>query len=324
MVGPRISLVVAARNDDYGGNFLHRMQVFVNSLLTLWKRHELNGELIIVEWNPPEERPRLAQALTWPATAPSSAVRIIEVPRAVHRRLPNSDRIQIFEFIAKNAGIRRARGEYVLATNADIIFNGELMKFLATTILSPDCFYRIDRHDVGPQVPLDLGVEEQLRFCAANCVRVRTALGTIPLNYLSPLNRYVYSGYLNKLSPKQAIRWFMTKFILGIHTGAPGDFTLMAKRRWHELRGYPELPAHKSHLDLYVCFAAKSAGLSQVILKSPLQIYHQEHFAPAADQADYETYWRDVTRMWKSKEPVIFNGEDWGLAGQEAPEIALS
>ena len=32
--------------------------------------------------------------------------------------------------IAKNAGIRRARGQFVLATNIDIIFSNELVGFL--------------------------------------------------------------------------------------------------------------------------------------------------------------------------------------------------
>ncbi len=324
MVGPRISLVVAARNDDYGGNFLHRMQVFVNSLLTLWKRHELNGELIIVEWNPPEGKPRLAEALSWPPAGPSGSVRIIEVSKDLHGRLPHADRIVMFEFVAKNVGIRRARGEFVLATNADIIFNDELIKFLATESLSPDCFYRIDRYDVALLVPLDLPVDEQLRFCAENAVRVRGALGTFPLKYMSSHNNWIYEGYLTKLSPRAALRWFKTKFVYRIHTGAPGDFTLMARRRWQELRGYPELSAHKSHLDCYLCFMAKSAGLSQMVLRSPQRIYHQEHSAPKPGQADYEAFWRDAMRMSSSGRPVILNDESWGLGDAEPRELVIS
>jgi hypothetical protein len=56
---PYLSFVIAARNDDYGGNFLHRMQVFVNVLFWLWERHNLDAELVVVEWNPPKDRPRL-------------------------------------------------------------------------------------------------------------------------------------------------------------------------------------------------------------------------------------------------------------------------
>jgi len=37
----------------------------------------------------------------------------------------------LYQMIAKNAGIRRARGEYVLATNIDILFSSELACFFA-------------------------------------------------------------------------------------------------------------------------------------------------------------------------------------------------
>jgi len=325
MIEPRISFVVAARNDNYGWNFLHRMQVFINCLLTLWKRYELNCELIIVEWNPPEGAPQLAEALSWPEIT-RGRVRIIEVPAALHRRLPNSDRIAMFEYIAKNVGVRRAKGRYVLCTNADILFSQELIKFLASENLSPTCFYRIDRYDVGAQVPLDLPVDEQLRFCAENSVRVRSAMGTIPLKYASAKNYAVYRGYLRKLlSPQEAMRWFMLKFIFKIHTGAPGDFTLMAKQSWHDLRGYPELPSQR-HVDSYLCSMARGLGLRQMILKSPLRIYHQDHDSSemaGRPATDYELYWEDTKSMLRSGNPIIRNDETWGLGNEELPERTI-
>jgi len=323
---PKISFVVAARNDNYGGDFLHRMQVFVNCLFALWRRYDLNGELIIVEWNPPEGAPRLAQALSWPPWTPPDRVRIIEVPAALHRRLPNSDRIAVFEYIAKNVGVRRANGQYVLATNADIVFSQELIKFLASENLSPHCFYRIDRYDVGAPVPLDRPVDEQLRFCAERSVCVHSRIGNIPLRPLARRSFNIYRGYLKKLWPKEAIRWFMTKFVFKIHTGAPGDFTLMAKTSWHALRGYPEL-ASQRHVDSYLCSMAKSSGLSQVVLKRPLRIYHQDHDCTEMARrpaTDYELYWRDTRAMLEFQKPVILNDETWGLGGQELPETTIS
>ncbi len=322
MIEPKISFVVPARNDNYGGDFLHRMQVFLNCLLTLSLQYELNSELIIVEWNPPEDRPRLREALSWPPANRPGAMRIIEVPNALHCRRPNSDRISMFEYIAKNVGIRRAQGEYVLATNADIIFSPELISFLANGELSPRCFYRIDRYDLGAEVPLDLPMRGKLRFCAENSVRVRTALGTFPLKYGSAKNSRMYRGYLKKVRPKEAFRWFRLKFGFKIHTGAPGDFTLMSRRAWHNLRGYPELPSQR-HVDSYLCSMAKSSGLSQVVLRSPLRIYHQDHDTTEMARrpaTDYDTYWGDTERMMKSGKPVILNNEAWGLGNEELAE----
>lgn len=319
---PAISFVVPARNDNYGGNFLQRMQVFLNCLLFLRQQHELSGEVIIVEWNPPKGKPRLAEALGWPPTISPGSVRIIEVPRALHCRLPNSDRIPMFEYIAKNVGIRRAKGKFVLATNADIVFSRELIQFLATAILSPKCFYRIDRRDLGAPVPPEWLPEQQLRFCAENAIRIRTALGTLPLQLASPKNFALYRDYLKKLRPGEAYRWFTLKFRWNIHTGAPGDFTLMSQSSWHELRGYPELPSQR-HVDSYLCSMAKSAGLSQVVLKDPLRIYHQDHNSSEMARrpaTDYQRYWKDTRRMLKAGKPVILNDETWGLGNEELPE----
>ena len=60
---PYLSVVAAARNDDHGGNMLRRLQTFVNGLTGQTKRHSVPIELVLVEWNPPGDKPPLAQAL---------------------------------------------------------------------------------------------------------------------------------------------------------------------------------------------------------------------------------------------------------------------
>lgn len=323
---PKVSFVVAARNDDYGGNFLHRMQVFVDSLLTLMNRYDFNAELVIVEWNPPEGKKSLADALTWDNLGRDDRVRIIEVSPALHSKFNNSDRIPMLEYVAKNVGIRRATGEFVLVTNADVVFNQELISYLASEPLSPDCFYRIDRYDVGAKPAPELSLDDKLHFYAENAVRVRSAMGTIPIKRFFAGNRAVYRGYLRKLfSPREAFRWLILTFMYRIHTGAPGDFTLMAKESWDKLRGYPELPTQR-HVDSYFCSMAMSSGLSQVILKSPLKIFHQDHDISemsARPMTDYEMYWNDTKKMLNLKEPIIHNAENWGLAEETLPETKI-
>jgi len=93
---PRVSVVVTARNDDHGGSLLKRMQIFVDGLLEQARRHGLNAELIIVEWNPPPDRPRLADVLQWPHQAGPCTVRIIEVSPAIHRRYGYADKLSLF------------------------------------------------------------------------------------------------------------------------------------------------------------------------------------------------------------------------------------
>ena len=178
---PYLSFVVASRNDDHGGDLLRRMQIFVDGLLNQCRRHDLPAELIIVEWNPPADRPRLAEALRWPEDTGPCAVRIIEVPESLHRRLRHSAQLPRFQMIAKNVGIRRARGEYVLATNIDILFSDELMAHFAARRLQPRRLYRMDRLDVAAAVPLPAPVEEQLAYCEQNLLRRNAREGTFRL-----------------------------------------------------------------------------------------------------------------------------------------------
>jgi len=169
---PYLSVVVAARNDDHGGNLLGRMQVFVDAWINQAKRHNLSSELIIVEWNPPAGRERLAKALRWPIDTGPCQVRIIEVPPEVHARYQQAAALPLYQMIAKNVGIRRARGEFILSTNIDIVFSGELFEFLASRRLERGRMYRIDRHDVMSGVPVDGTLDEQLAYCGSHLIRV--------------------------------------------------------------------------------------------------------------------------------------------------------
>jgi hypothetical protein len=69
-------------------------------------------------------------------------------------------------------GIRRARGEYIVCTNIDIIFSDELISFLAKKQLKPDKVYRSLRVDADENVPADQPVEEVLQYCRDNVIRV--------------------------------------------------------------------------------------------------------------------------------------------------------
>lgn len=175
---PYLSIVVASRNDDHGGNLLRRMQIFVDGLLAQCRRHQLSAELILVEWNPPADRPRLAQALRWPDDTGPCQVRIIEVSQRIHRRYRHAKELPLFQMIAKNVGIRRSRGQFVLATNIDILFSDELMEHFAARRLAPGRLYRMDRHDADPCVPLLVPVEEQLAYCRQHLLRLNAREGT--------------------------------------------------------------------------------------------------------------------------------------------------
>ncbi len=322
---PYLSIVVAARNDNYGGAFLARAEAFVNLLAALWSAEGAAAELIVVEWNPPEDKPPLMDALTWPGCPPNLTIRIIQVPRELHDSLLNSGKMPMFEYMAKNVGIRRADGEYVLATNPDLLYSEQLVSFMASGTLSEHEFYRADRYDVPRPVPRDLPVREQLNICARSAYRAATVNGFVPLSH--NLTRLVHLLRLPDRWPRRMLRrlWRRVKGQARLYTLASGDFFLMAKKHWCEVRGYPEMKSH-AFIDGYACFLAASLGLKQVVLKKTMRTYHQEHDRssqaerPSTDYSQYLEHGRQMTALGR---PLILNDESWGLGEQELRDYII-
>jgi hypothetical protein len=168
-----LSIVATSRNDDHGGFLTRRTQHFVDGLIAQCKRHGLRAELILVEWNPPPGRASLVQELKWPDHTGPCDIRIITVSAEVHRTFQHADKIRLFQMLAKNAGIRRARGEFVLATNIDILFSDDAIRHLRDR-LQPGFLYLADRVDVPAEVPTVDGFDGVLKFCEARAFRVNT------------------------------------------------------------------------------------------------------------------------------------------------------
>jgi hypothetical protein len=87
-----LTIVIAGRNDEYGGvngtgGSLERFQLSLRwmefHLSRLQRR--LSIEMIVVDWNPPEDRPPLSAVVFKPPSIAS--MRFITVPPAVHKAL---------------------------------------------------------------------------------------------------------------------------------------------------------------------------------------------------------------------------------------------
>ena len=299
---PYLSVVVAARNDDHGGGFLERMQVFVDAFVNQCARHQVAAELILVEWNPLPGRPGLREVIRWPSGAGSTVVRIIRVAPEIHARFAHSDQLPLFQMIAKNAGIRRARAPFVLATNIDLIFSDGVMNALARRSLKTGTLYRVDRHDVDSNVPADAPVAQQLRWCELHRIRISRRRGTEDLRTgafypiytsLRDLPRFTWNALLrHRFGAIAAGGRFVRRHVLrrrlvaGFrrlllrsrvrpHTNACGDFTLLAREDWLALRGYPELEIYSLHIDSLLLYMSRHAGNRERVLKAP--VYHIEH-----------------------------------------------
>jgi hypothetical protein len=256
----KLSIVIVARNDDHGGNFLNRMQKGLDNLFRLSAPSALDAEIIIVEWNNPVGATGLQNVLDWSqATLP---VRIIHVPKDVHDAIPESGNSPVFVCWGQNVGIRRAKGSFVLIATADILYSQDMVSFLANGNLDENFFYGAIRHDIGDN---------------GKVVQVRDG-----------------------------------EPYLGFHMNACGDFTMMARGRWEQLRGYPEVPFN-TYVDGTVLYLAGQTGMKQIVLTQP--IYHMNH-----DGA--ETGSRPVLDI--SRFPLPMNQhEDWGFRDIKFEETSI-
>ncbi|MCB1074711.1 MAG: hypothetical protein KDK59_04175 [Simkania sp.] len=301
-----LSVVACSRNDDHGGNLLYRMQHFVSCFIEQCKKHELKAELILVEWNPPEEKKTLEKALKFPVDKGPCSIRIITVPNEVASKLAHSEDLPMFQMIAKNVGIRRARGKFVLATNIDILFSDELMRTLRDELQRGNV-YRVDRLDIPSELPISESVDELLDFCKSHYFRINGRYGTQILQndewtfldtsasrhnkkYLS-LKNNLWAFWLRKLlllfdtggQPfnldfiTHLIRRVKYRFAMNIHANACGDFTLLSYDDWCMLRGYPEFKGFSWHLDAFLLYQALISGIQKKELSRDKSIYHIEH-----------------------------------------------
>lgn len=177
---PYLSVIVCTRNDDHGGSIKKRTETFLDCLVQQLKKYRIESELIIVEWNPPIDRPPLKEALKWPDGGEWCDIRIITVPPEVHKKFRHSSGLPLFQMIAKNVGMRASRGKFVLMTNVDILFSDTLMEFIGLRKLEEGKFYRVDRYDVPSEVLGDT-LDEKLAFCQNNTLHVTRKNGSYDL-----------------------------------------------------------------------------------------------------------------------------------------------
>jgi hypothetical protein len=322
-----LSVVMVGRNDNYGGDFRERAQHCINGLVSLLRSVELPSEVIFVNYNPLPE-PSIADFLDWPSSQGQTSVKVLTVPGSVHRSVVGKGvcrDVPVLEYVAKNAGIRRARGRFILCMNPDITLPPSFAHLIPR--LRKDCFYRADRINYehlengeprsftsmmlkGHTVPIaGTGRFNIAALRAVNETKCRW-------KRLSPR----IEGLLNFL--KWNVYYHTDEFRL--HCNASGDFMLMHRDAWHRLRGYREQAEISLHVDSLMVIQAAALGLGQHILSAP--ILHKEHgrrYDGSVENPEnvraYDFLLKEAQEMLDSQQPACYNDGDWGLSNFDLP-----
>ena len=286
-VGPELylSIVLTGRNDNFGGDFSERFLRALRFNHRQLAERGIRHEFVLVEWSPLPDREYLAKVVEegCPGLVPDHLVSYVVDPE-YHEAFSLNPRLAFQEFIAKNVGIRRARGKFVLTTNTDIYLGRALLEALARADLADETLYR--------------------------CVRVdlKDGLSTRDLTW-EILEDARNIEVVNAIRPP-------------CYTNASGDFLLLDRRSYCMLGGFNEVyRVAKIHIDGNFCVKARASGMRVAVLDA--HVYHvglgtlyanHPKYQPRPDMAP----WGDI--RWKS-DVVYDNHPNWGLAA--APSRAV-
>ncbi len=341
---PFLSIVFCGRNDNYGGDFTARLRRAVLHYARQINRVKLPAELIFVNYNPLPENTSITQLFDWP-TSPYLQIKIITVDHKTHASFIDESirkTYPVFEFLAKNIGVRRAKGKFVLSTNADILPSEKLFDFFSSKLLKKNIIYRCNRLDFKAETVADFINENEIK----NRVFIAYLQGGTFVKYL-PLSTdkwldicHSYNRFRKRVYGT-ASQWKVSKYIPVINQvskselflfdypcNASGDFTLMDKESWMRARAYPEDTWSAAHPDSLFLMQVALGGHEVRLLDAP--IYHQDHerrFDFRVKNPDiakmYVRLLADVAKMKTHDGLYLFNDENWGLRNEELEEIII-
>lgn len=318
----KLSFVVTARNDDYGGNLTNRMNTFIKMLAHFINKYSIPSELVIVDYNPLANKPPLSKELTLVKNGKFLSYRFIEVPETFHKKCPGNDKMPMLEFLAKNIGIRRAHGEYVLAMNPDIILSEEFIAWISTAKLDTNTYYRVNRHDITDNYfEPKLSVQEILQRAQLHVFMIFLNNKTQYRSWVAWLKRVLVSR--NKKSFMMCPLFNKKEDGLNkkiIHERAAGDFLLMHQSLWEKTGGYDQEPI-SAFLDSYILYVLYCFNVNQTIL--PYPIYHITHKVGRAGRPGIATeiFRGKIKKMLDDKIPYKEKDADWGFPDEKFNEI---
>jgi hypothetical protein len=216
----KLTHILTGKNDNYAGFFEERLYLTMKYNLHLYKKLGIDVEFLFVEWNPLQDKELLSTKLAQQFKDYDFKAYVIQPD--IHDKVVGKYAYMTFlEFFAKNVGIKRASGDYILCSNADIFLSEKVMSNFVNN-LSERTIFRAQRFDIDFD-KLTALTEDEYR-------------SAIVRPHEFPLHDKIY-------------------------VDASGDFTLAHKNLWLETNGYDENQRFvKVHKDSRFLYSANELG----------------------------------------------------------------
>ena len=248
---PYVSFVSYFRNDNYTSDFVLRVKRATRFLVGQLQRAALESEVILVEWNPPSDRPLIVESLGALPQGGNVRVRAIIVGNEHHQKFVGSQEWGMNPAAAANVGLRRAEGRFISPKAGDTYLSDEIIAMIARRDLHENALYRCDRCDVA----LSARDLEELE----------------DRSLLAHLESMDSTRHSRMPHPPQ---WY----IRDLHTNACGDFLLMSHRMWHTVRGFPlDSTVLSLDCDSLLMHTAAALGSHEICLPPSCRIFKGRH-----------------------------------------------
>ncbi|MGE0392404.1 MAG: hypothetical protein AB7I25_01440 [Vicinamibacterales bacterium] len=285
-MNPYVSLLLTGRNDGYGVDFNDRFLRTLEFNVRELRARQIPFEVVLIEWAPPEDRPLLADLVSEQLPGVSDVLTTYVVDAQYQEAMSQNPHLWYLEFVAKNVGLRRVRGEFVLSTNADVYVSRGILDALAARTLRPATLYRALRVDVK------LGVDH-------------THVGWDLLE--DERNQLTGQPMRPPLFP-----------------GGTGDFLLLDRDTFLKVKGFNEV-YRRARVGVDYNFLVKFYGSGYPIVDIGHPVYHIAHvggYRPSKSlYRDHPEKAHYGDHRWPSHAVVYDNHDDWGLV--DAPTVPV-
>jgi len=285
--GPLLSILMAGRDDDYMPDFRYRLTTTLDFIATnLARLGQLNRvEMLVVDWG---SRVPLSETVE-PSPEAASISRFLYVPPTLIRGLQDG-RDDFNSSLSFNIALRRARGEFVSVSGADVLLTSPALDALLGLL--------------GGKLTVPLDVRRTYFLCRRYHVPWQF------VNRQPTLDQWdrhllLHAGEYDK--DRGAV--------FGNSSGAGA--LLMSREMWHEVRGLDERLGGWGHNDIELGLRINQTHPWIDLSYWGIAMFHMQHQPGEGKRATAIENWMANPRIHSIKSKA--NCENWGLPDTNLP-----
>ena len=242
----KISAVIISRNDNYGGHLNERAIYAINSAINTY------DEVFYIDWN--SETHSLLYDIKDNLQLKGNLKHIVITPEVASILTNNDPQAQkCCEVLARNIGIRRATGDYIVSTNIDIIHPKR--EDIENIINSSDnnTIYTLSRREVTWDIIKEFHG------------------GEMNFNEWDKLRDYIYINSEERIVEEKTSTSDDYSII-----NCCGDFQLAPKHIWNDIKGFEEDLIYPLYADTNVQKKSVKHGFNLKAIFNP-PMFHINH-----------------------------------------------